>query len=326
MTAKSQLANNDAYDFCHYCKQLKNKFLLISCKYSSKNAPPMYNKNHPSSSQSVNYVPYPYEPQCYQVKDIKIHNADFQNKAQIRGLMESTKKNLKIRNLAVLTAQQAMKQQIEMEGGESVFAKMQNGIDLATLQTNKSMVPRVNGNGTKLKSDMMPLPSHQLMTWLQDLDINPYTLDPFDCTQLSTELRTIYPNFYKQLYQGFPQHSGANQQCKPTQKKCVEYECKRKFCTFCLQTNFDESLNDIIRNKNWHCHHCTGYCFCTRCQRQEITTQLKGYLISLGGNLNVLKNSNVDPAEEQPEECLSLFDQIILKQFNEHLEVTLAYN
>lgn len=64
----------------------------------------MYSKSHQSQSQSVNYVQYPYEPQCYQVNDIKIHNADFQNKAQIRGLMESTKKNLRIRNMALLTA------------------------------------------------------------------------------------------------------------------------------------------------------------------------------------------------------------------------------
>jgi hypothetical protein len=77
LTVKSNLPSNDSYDFCHYCKQLKNKFLLISCKYSSKNAPPLFNKSHPQQSQVLNYVPYPYEPQCYQVKDIKIHNADF---------------------------------------------------------------------------------------------------------------------------------------------------------------------------------------------------------------------------------------------------------
>ena len=48
-----------------------------------------------------------------------------------------------------------------------------------------------------VKSEMIPLPSHQLMSWLQDLNINPYTLDPYDVTQFSTDLKTIYPNFYK---------------------------------------------------------------------------------------------------------------------------------
>ena len=51
---------------------------------------------------------------------------------------------------------------------------------------------------------------------------------------------------------------------------------------------------------------------------------MKGYLISLGGNLNILK-SGVDSSGEQAE-GISIFDQIIHKQFNEHLEVTLAYN
>jgi len=27
-----------------------------------------------------------------------------------------------------------------------------------------------------------------------------------------------------------------------------------------------------MKNKNWHCHHCTGYCICTRCLRQDIIT------------------------------------------------------
>ena len=147
--------------------------------------------------------------------------------------MESTKKNLRIRNMALLTAQTAIKQQMEQENGESVFSKMQNGIDLSTMQMNKSMVPVMNNNGTKIKPDFVPLPSHQLMQWLQDLDINPYTLDPFEQTQFTTELRTIYPNFYRQLFQGFTP-SQISSQGKSCQKKCIDYECKRKFCTFCL--------------------------------------------------------------------------------------------
>ncbi len=53
---------------------------------------------------------------------------------------------------------------------------------------------------------------------------------------------------------------------------------------------------------------------CTRCLRQDIITQLKAYLISLGGNLNVLETGG------------SLFDSYILKNFNEHLELTLGQN
>lgn len=73
------------------------------------------------------------------MKDIRIHNADFQNKAQIRGLMESTRKNLKIRNMALLTAQQAIRQQMEIEGCDSVLAQANvgGGIDISSLQMNK---------------------------------------------------------------------------------------------------------------------------------------------------------------------------------------------
>ena len=74
--------------------------------------------------------------------------------------MESTKKNLKIRNLALITAQQALKTQIELEGGDSVFSKMQNGLDMSSIQMNKSSYSKMNGNGNKIKAESMPLPSH----------------------------------------------------------------------------------------------------------------------------------------------------------------------
>ena len=59
--------------------------------------------------------------------------------AQIRGLMESTRKNLKIRNMALLTAQQAIRQQMEIEGCDSVLAQANvgGGIDISSLQMNK---------------------------------------------------------------------------------------------------------------------------------------------------------------------------------------------
>jgi len=48
-----------------------------------------------------NYIPYPYEPQNYTVNNVKIHNIDLQNKAQIRGLVEIIKKDLKLKNSAL---------------------------------------------------------------------------------------------------------------------------------------------------------------------------------------------------------------------------------
>lgn len=72
MSDQSQQAE---YDFCHNCKQLKNKYLLVSCKYSSKVS------SSASQKQGFIYNPYPYEPQSYTVNKVKIHNIDFQNRA-----------------------------------------------------------------------------------------------------------------------------------------------------------------------------------------------------------------------------------------------------
>ena len=139
ITVKNNSAANDAYDFCHYCKQLKNKFLLISCKYSSKNTAPIISKGNQQQNQVINYVQYPYEPQVYPVKDIKIYNLDLQNKAQIRGFMERTRKDLKQRNMALVTAQNALRQQMELEGCDSIFAPAEVGgdLDISNLSINK---------------------------------------------------------------------------------------------------------------------------------------------------------------------------------------------
>jgi ribosomal protein L16/L10AE len=56
------------------------------------------------------YQPYPYEPQSYTVKDVKIHNVDFQNKSQVRGLIELIRKDLKLKNTALEAANQSMQQ------------------------------------------------------------------------------------------------------------------------------------------------------------------------------------------------------------------------
>ena len=90
---------------------------------------------------------------------------------------------------------------MEVEGCDSFFAQADVGgdIDISSLQINKqNSGTNMDSNGKRMvKSEMIPLPSHQLMSWLRDLNINPYTLDPYDVTQFSTDLKTIYPNFYK---------------------------------------------------------------------------------------------------------------------------------
>lgn len=40
----------------------------------------------------------------------------------------------------------------------------------------------------------------QLLAWLQELDINPYTLNPFSTQSLTTDIKVLYPNFHKNLY------------------------------------------------------------------------------------------------------------------------------
>jgi hypothetical protein len=72
---------------------------LVQCKYSSK----LYKQ--PNSP----YTPYPYEPQINTVNNIKIFNADLQNKSQLRGLIEVIKKDLKLKNQAVEAAKNQMK-------------------------------------------------------------------------------------------------------------------------------------------------------------------------------------------------------------------------
>lgn len=59
------------YDYCHHCKQLKHQCLLVQCKYSSRQC----------RQPGVPFAPYPYEPQFNTVNNIKIYNADLQNKS-----------------------------------------------------------------------------------------------------------------------------------------------------------------------------------------------------------------------------------------------------
>ena len=116
--------------------------------------------------------------------------------------------------------------------------------------------------------------------------------------QLATELRAIFPKLHRALFV----------------EKPPAYECCRSFCTFCLRNVYDDNVDEIVKMKNWHCHHCTGYCMCTRCVLQDNTTHAKAYLMSLGGNLQLLESSR------------SVFDKFIKRAFDEHLELTLGLN
>lgn len=126
---------------------------------------------------------------------------------------------------------------------------------------------------------------------MQDLDINPYTLDPYSAQTLTTDLKVLYPNFQKTLYQtqgGAPScsksvgskskasqdHDGKGKASSQKQEAppLIDYECQRKYCSYCIRTNYEDHFAEIQKNKAWHCYHCTGYCMCTRCSRQDILT------------------------------------------------------
>jgi hypothetical protein len=62
MSAGSKKSLDDSaqdFDFCHHCKQLKNKFVLAQCNYNSEKIGPTV-------------------PALYCVKDVKIYNSKFQ--------------------------------------------------------------------------------------------------------------------------------------------------------------------------------------------------------------------------------------------------------
>lgn len=85
--------------------------MLVSCKYSSrthggiKNVGSQSSASQASGAGNSSYVMYPYEPQCYAVNGVKIFNADLQNRSQLRGIMEGTKRALRHKNSLVKTAQ-----------------------------------------------------------------------------------------------------------------------------------------------------------------------------------------------------------------------------
>ena len=84
----------------------------------------------------------------------------------------------------------------------------------------------------------------QLYSQLLDNDINIHELNPYDDSMLATDPKTLFPTLHKRLYG----------------ESTPRYTCTRAFCTFCLRNSYDEDVVELAKNKQWHCHHCTGYC------------------------------------------------------------------
>lgn len=124
-------------------------------------------------------------------------------------------------------------------------------------------------------------------------------------------------NLKHQRYSGsLPASGGGGSQIDLNTKFGEEnYACNRQFCSFCLKTQYEANFLECCKDKSWICPFCQGVCFCTRCLRQDTMTQLKAYFIALGGDLgSLLSNSN------------SVFDKMILANFNTHLSLTLLSN
>jgi hypothetical protein len=94
-----------------------------------------------------------------------------------------------------------------------------------------------------------------------------------------------------------------------------DFICNRQFCSFCLKTQYEANFIECCGDKSWICPFCQGVCFCTRCLRQDTMTQLKAYFIALGGDLAGLLSGSQ-----------SIFDRMIMQNFNTHLELTLLTN
>ena len=70
------------------------------------------------------------------VNNIKIHNVDFQNRPQIRGLMESIKKDLKIKNQAIENAKAHMKPLVKEKAVSEDDTAAKLGVDINTFSQN----------------------------------------------------------------------------------------------------------------------------------------------------------------------------------------------
>lgn len=81
----------------------------------------------------MSYAPYPYEPQFNTVNNIKIYNADLQNKSQVRGLIETIRKDLRVKNQAIEAAKVQMKQFISSSDCQGVSSQS-NQVDIFAFQ------------------------------------------------------------------------------------------------------------------------------------------------------------------------------------------------
>ena len=104
---------------------------------------------------------------------------------------------------------------------------------------------------------------------------------------------------------------------KSDQNQHLFYRCSRKFCSFCLETSYGmTNFTQLQQSHSWVCQSCVGVCQCSRCVRQDILTQVKGMLISMGGRLSLPK----------PADKCSKIDTYIVKNFNTSLELACISN
>ena len=108
-------------------------------------------------------------------------------------------------------------------------------------------------------------------------------------------------------------HSNLRRHLQLSQKPT--YRCNRKFCHACLKLCYDDDFNMCKNNRSWICHYCYGVCFCTRCLRQDVITQLKAYYMSMGGSLQSIARGP-----------RSQLDRMIYCNFEMNLWLTLLCN
>ena len=95
------------------------------------------------------------------------------------------------------------------------------------------------------------------------------------------------------------------------------YRCNRMFCHVCLKTCYDEDFMVAKNSRNWICQFCLGLCFCTRCLRQDVITQLKAFYFAQGGYFKSLVKER---------SLVSEIDRVIFKNLKTHLLLTLLCN
>ena len=132
-------------------------------------------------------------------------------------------------------------------------------------------------------------------------------------------MQAMFESIAPRILNHIEQNVGGNQNLRrhlQLVKKPV-YKCNRQFCNVCLMTCYDEDFNLAKNSRSWICQFCMGFCFCTRCLRQDTVTQLKAFYFQLGGHFPSLIN------QTRPQ---SAMDRVIESNLKAHLLLTLLCN